>query len=62
MKLGVICDGISHNLDHALTVMEEFNLKYAELQFVDGTEVGDHSKEKITEIGYIPIRIDATCP
>ena len=31
MKLGVICDGISRNLKHALNVMDEFNLEYAEL-------------------------------
>ena len=34
MKTGVICDGISRDLDHALTVMSEFDLEYAELQFV----------------------------
>ena len=50
MKLGVICDGISRNLDYALTVMDEFNLEYAELQFVGDTEVGDHTKEEISEI------------
>ncbi|MCR9058045.1 MAG: hypothetical protein NXI02_11980 [Rhodobacteraceae bacterium] len=33
MKLGVICDGISRDLKHALTVMDEFGLDYAELQF-----------------------------
>ncbi len=53
MKLGVICDGISRNLEHALTVMDEFDLKYAELQFVGDTEVGDHSKEEILEIKNI---------
>ena len=50
MKLGVICDGISRNLDYALTVMDEFNLEYAELQFVGDTEVGDHTNEEISEI------------
>jgi sugar phosphate isomerase/epimerase len=53
MKLGVICDGISRNLEHALTVMDEFDLKYAELQFVGDTEVGDHSKEEVLEIKNI---------
>ncbi|MBT5729221.1 MAG: sugar phosphate isomerase/epimerase, partial [Alphaproteobacteria bacterium] len=33
MKLGVICDGISRDLAHTLTVMDEFELEYAELQF-----------------------------
>ena len=50
MKLGVICDGISRDLDHALTVMSEFNLEYAELQFVWDKEVGDHNAQEITKI------------
>ena len=50
MKLGVICDGISRNLKHALNVMDEFNLEYAELQYIDEKEVGDHSREEINEI------------
>ncbi len=50
MKLGVICDGISRNLAHTLKVMDEFDLEYAELQFVGEKEVGDHSKKEITEI------------
>jgi len=50
MKLGVICDGISRDLSHALTVMEEFGLDYAELQFVGDTEVGDHTPEEIAAI------------
>lgn len=41
MKLGVITDGISRNFEHALTVMDEFGLEYAELQFVWDKEVGD---------------------
>lgn len=50
MKLGVICDGISRDLKHALSVMDEVGLEYAELQFVGEKEVGDHSKEEIAEI------------
>ena len=50
MKLGVICDGISRNLKHAMNVMDEFNLEYAELQFVDDKEVGDHSADEIKAI------------
>ena len=50
MKLGVICDGISRDLSHAVDVMDEFGLEYAELQFVGDTEVGDHSKDEIAEI------------
>lgn len=50
MKLGVICDGISRDLPHAVDVMDEFGLTYAELQFVGDTEVGDHSAAEIAEI------------
>lgn len=50
MKLGVICDGISRDLKHAVDVMDEFGLEYAELQFVGDTEVGDHSPQKIRDI------------
>ena len=50
MKLGVICDGISRNLRHAVDVMDEFGLQYAELQFVGNKEVGDHTKAEIVEI------------
>lgn len=50
MKLGVICDGISRDLDHALTVMDEVGLEWAELQFVGDTEVGDHSAQEIAAI------------
>ncbi len=50
MRLGVICDGISRNLAHAVDVMDEFDLKYAELQFVGDKEVGDHSTGEIREI------------
>ena len=47
MKLGVICDGISRDLAHAVDVMDEFNLDYAELQFVGDKEVGDHSATEV---------------
>lgn len=50
MKLGVICDGISRDLAHAVDVMDEFDLTYAELQFVGDTEVGDHSPDQIKDI------------
>ncbi len=50
MKLGVICDGISRDLAHAVNVMDEFGLQYAELQFVGEKEVGDHSAEEIREM------------
>ena len=50
MKLGVICDGISRDLGRALAVMDEFELFWAELQFVGDAEVGDHTAEQIEEI------------
>jgi sugar phosphate isomerase/epimerase len=50
MKLGVICDGISRDLAHAVDVMDEFGLDHAELQFVGDTEVGDHSPAQIADI------------
>ncbi|MEL6103189.1 MAG: sugar phosphate isomerase/epimerase family protein [Pseudomonadota bacterium] len=50
MKLGVICDGISRDLAHAVDVMDEFGLDHAELQFVGDKEVGDHSAQEISEI------------
>lgn len=50
MKLGVITDGISRDLSHALDVMDEFGLTHAELQYVGDTEVGDHSDTEIAAI------------
>jgi sugar phosphate isomerase/epimerase len=53
MKLGVICDGISRDLSHAIDVMDEFDLEYAELQFVGEKEVGDHSKSEVADISKL---------
>lgn len=50
MELGVICDGVSRDLAHAVDVMDEFDLEFAELQFVGEKEVGDHSAKEIREI------------
>lgn len=41
MKLGVITDGISRDLEHALGVMDEFGLDHAELQYVWDVQIGD---------------------
>jgi sugar phosphate isomerase/epimerase len=46
-KLGVITDGISRDLEHALQVMTEFGLEYAELQFVWEKEVGDFNDDEM---------------
>lgn len=50
MKLGVICDGISRDLGHALKVMDEFGLEHAELQYVWDKEVGDHDAGELAKI------------
>ncbi len=47
MKLGVITDGISRDLEHALKVMKEFDLEYAELQFLWDKEVGDLDESQL---------------
>lgn len=51
-RLGVIVDGISRNLEHALNVMNEFQLTYAELQYLTmptgiDKEVGDMTLEEV---------------
>ncbi|MEM8788193.1 MAG: sugar phosphate isomerase/epimerase family protein [Pseudomonadota bacterium] len=50
MKLGVICDGISRDLDHALDVMLAAGLTHAELQYVGDREVGDHDAQQVAGI------------
>ena len=46
-KLGVIADGISQNFEQVLDVMNEFELEYAELQFLWDKEVGDLSAAEV---------------
>jgi sugar phosphate isomerase/epimerase len=46
----VITDGISRDLEHALQVMTEADLKYAELQFVWSKEVGDLDDEEMGRV------------
>ena len=50
MKLGVITDGISMDLEYALKVMGEHGMQWAELQFVWHKEIGDHTPEEIAKI------------
>lgn len=50
MKLGVITDGISRDLEHALQVMQEFGAEYAELQFIWEKEIGDQTPQEIQTI------------
>ena len=52
-KLGVITDGISRDFEHALNVMDEFDIEHAELQFLWDKEVGDFDvdeRKKIREL------------
>ena len=50
MKLGVITNGISKDLEYALQAMNKAGLKYAELQFLWDKEVGDQTPEEIRTI------------
>ncbi len=49
-KLGVITDGISREFEHALSVMNEFGLTQAELQFLWDKEVGDLSDAQLNRV------------
>ena len=48
-KLGVITDGISREFEHALSVMNETGLEYAELQYLWEKEVGDLNDAEIAK-------------
>ena len=50
MKLGVITDGISQDPRIACRALAEHGIEYAELQFVLGKEVGEHSGEEVAQI------------
>ena len=50
MKTGVITDGISLDFEHALSVMDEYGLEYAELQFVWDKEVGFLEHEEVKRV------------
>ncbi|MCY4071989.1 MAG: sugar phosphate isomerase/epimerase [Chloroflexi bacterium] len=49
-KLGVITDGISREFEHALSVMNEFDLTHAELQFLWDKEVGDLDDRQMNRV------------
>tara|TARA_B000000460_G_scaffold15050_1_gene10339 strand:+ start:8 stop:877 length:870 start_codon:yes stop_codon:yes gene_type:complete len=49
-KLGVITDGISREFEHALSVMNETGLEYAELQYLWEKEVGDLNDAEISKV------------
>ena len=46
-KLGVITDGISRDFEHALQVMTDAGLEYAELQYLWEKEVGDLNDDEM---------------
>ena len=48
-KLGVITNGISREFEHALSVMNETGLEYAELQYLWEKEVGDLNDAEIAK-------------
>ncbi|MGK0189417.1 MAG: sugar phosphate isomerase/epimerase [Verrucomicrobiales bacterium] len=48
-KLGVITDGISRDFEHALRVLTEAGLNYAELQFLWDKEVGDLNDDEMAK-------------
>ena len=48
-KLGVITDGISRDFEHALQVLTDAGLNYAELQFLWEKEVGDLNDEEMAK-------------
>ena len=48
-KIGVITDGISREFEHALSVMNETGLEYAELQYLWEKEVGDLNDAEIAK-------------
>ncbi|MFC1481728.1 sugar phosphate isomerase/epimerase family protein [Candidatus Neomarinimicrobiota bacterium] len=62
MKLGVITDGISTDLEHALKVMNETGIEYAELQFVWDKEIGDQTEEEIQRIKNLITKYNVTVP
>ena len=62
MKLGVITDGISRDLEHALQVMKEFNVEYGDLQFVWDKEIGDQTPEEIQKIKALLTQYNVKVP
>jgi sugar phosphate isomerase/epimerase len=62
MKLGVITDGIDRDLEHALKVMNETQIEYAELQFVWDKEIGDQTPEEIQKIKDLVRRYNVKIP
>jgi sugar phosphate isomerase/epimerase len=62
MKLGVITDGISTDLEHALKVMNETGIEHAELQFLWDKEIGDQTDEEIQRIKNLIAQYNVKVP
>lgn len=62
MKLGVITDGISTDLEYALKVMNDTGIEYAELQFVWDKEIGDQTEEEIQRIKKLVAQYNVKVP
>ncbi len=62
MKLGVITDGISTDIEYALKVMNETGVEYAELQFVWDKEIGDQTAEEIQRIKNLVTKYNVQVP
>lgn len=62
MKLGVITNGISTDLEYALQVMNETGLEHAELQFVWDKEIGDQTEEEIQKIKDLVTQYNVKVP
>jgi sugar phosphate isomerase/epimerase len=62
MKLGVITDGISRDLEHALKVMNETGIQYGDLQFVWDKEIGDQTPEEVQKIKSLLTQYNVQVP
>ena len=62
MKLGVITDGISQDLEYAFKVMNKTGLDQAELQFVWDKEIGDQTPEEIQKIKELVNKYNVKVP
>ncbi|MDT5289197.1 MAG: hypothetical protein QOG79_2908 [Mycobacterium sp.] len=60
MKLGAITNGISEDLDEALAVMVDKDLRFAELASVWGVNVGHHTEDQADTIAETIARHDCT--
>ena len=62
-KLGVITDGISREFEHALSVMNEFGLTHAELQYLWDREVGDLDDKQMDRVQHLVMshEVEVSC-